>query len=106
MTDEQPHLYTDLALWFHLLTAPSEYQLGADHAIAVLTEAIGEPPATIFELGSDCGNNASHMKAHATLTLTDLSPEMLELSRTINPECEHIEADLRTLRSADARSTR
>lgn len=101
MSDEQPHLYTDLAQWFHLLTAPAEYQLGAEHAIAVFTEAIGEPPVTILELGSGGGNNASHMKAHATLTLTDLSPEMLRLSLSINPECEHIEADMRTLRLED-----
>ena len=98
MTDEQPNLYTHLAPWFHLLTAPEDYRAGAVHALAVLTEAIGEPPATILELGSGGGNNASHMKAHATLTLTDLSPEMLKLSRSINPECGHIEADMRTLR--------
>lgn len=100
MTDKQPHLYTDLAPWFHLLTAPADYEAGAVHALTVLTEAIGEPPVTILELGSGGGNNASHMKAHASLTLTDLSPEMLTLSRSINPECEHIEADMRTLRLA------
>jgi SAM-dependent methyltransferase len=100
MRDEQPHLYTDLAPWFHLLTAPEEYAPGAAHGLAVLGEAIGEPPATILELGSGGGNNAFHMKAHAILTLTDLSPEMLALSRTINPECEHIEGDMRTLRLA------
>lgn len=98
MTVEQPHLYTDLAPWFHLLTAPAEYEAGAAHAIAVLTEAIGEPPATILELGSGGGNNASHMKTHATLTLTDLSTDMLALSRTINPECEHIQGDMRSIR--------
>jgi SAM-dependent methyltransferase len=38
------------------------------------------------------------MKAHFDLTLTDISPGMLELSRTINPELEHIEGDMRTLR--------
>ncbi len=32
------------------------------------------------------------------LTLTDLSPAMLELSRTINPEAEHVVGDMRTLR--------
>ena len=32
------------------------------------------------------------------MTLTDLSAEMLELSRTINPELEHIQGDMRTLR--------
>ncbi len=94
----QPHLYTDLAPWFHLLTAPAEYEPGAAHALATLTETIGTAPATILEMGSGGGNNAFHMKAHATLTLTDLSEDMLTLSRTINPECEHIQGDMRTLR--------
>ena len=98
MNEEQPHLYTDLAPWFHLLTAPEDYAPGAAHALSVFTQALGEPPETILELGSGGGNNASHMKAHAVLTLTDLSPGMLTLSRTINPECEHIEGDMRSLR--------
>ena len=96
--DAQPLLYGELAPWFHLLTAPADYELGATHAVAVLTEIIGVPPATILELGSGGGNNASHMKAHAAMTLTDLSEEMLALSRSINPECEHIHGDMRTLR--------
>ena len=96
--DDAPRLYGDLAGWFHLLTAPADYAAGAAHAIGVFTEALGGPPATILELGSGGGNHASHMKAHAALTLTDLSPAMLALSRTINPECEHLEGDMRTLR--------
>jgi trans-aconitate methyltransferase len=32
------------------------------------------------------------------MTLTDLSPAMLDQSRKINPECEHIPWDMRTLR--------
>ncbi len=98
MTEEQPTLYGELAPWFHLLTAPEGYALGAEHALRVLTEAIGGPPGTILELGSGGGNNASHMKAHAELTLTDISAEMLALSRTVNPGCEHIQGDMRTLR--------
>ena len=96
--DDAPRLYGDLADWFHLLTAPADYAAGAAHALRVFTEAIGEPPGTILELGSGGGNNASHMKAHAALTLTDRSPTMLELSRSINPECEHLQDDMRTLR--------
>jgi SAM-dependent methyltransferase len=95
--DQHP-LYTDLAPWFHLLTSPEDYGLDARHALDVLAETIGEPPRTILELGSGGGNSASHMKAHATLTLTDLSEQMLELSRTINPEVEHVQGDMRTLR--------
>lgn len=96
--DDTHILYTTLAPWFHLLTAPEDYELDARHAIDVLTETIGEPPRTILELGSGGGNSASHMKAYATLTLTDLSKQMLELSRTINPELEHVQGDMRTLR--------
>ncbi len=94
----QPRMYSELASWFHLLTAPTDYVEEAAQALRLLTEATGAPPHTILELGSGGGNNASHMKAHATLTLTDVSPEMLALSRTLNPECEHLVGDMRTLR--------
>ena len=33
-----------------------------------------------------------------TCTLSDLSPQMLSLSRTLNPGCEHVLGDMRTLR--------
>jgi SAM-dependent methyltransferase len=32
------------------------------------------------------------------MTLVDLSPRMLAVSRELNPECEHLEGDIRTLR--------
>ena len=85
--------------WFHLLTAPEDYAEEAAFYRHLLTEACVKPPIdTVLELGSGGGNNALHMKAHFQLTLTDLSPQMLDLSRTINPELEHIQGDMRTLR--------
>lgn len=89
-------LYGELADWFHLLTAPSEY---ADEAAAYrrLLDASG-PVHTVLELGSGGGNNASHLKVHYDLTLVDVSDRMLALSRRINPECEHVAADMRTVR--------
>jgi SAM-dependent methyltransferase len=91
-------MYSDLAPWFHLLTHPSEYWDEAAFVTRVVDDvAIGEATA-LLELGSGGGNNASHLKARFTCTLTDLSPDMLALSRTLNPECEHLEGDMRTLR--------
>jgi SAM-dependent methyltransferase len=98
VTQPEPLLYEDLAPWFHLLTAPEDYALDAEHVLAVLTETIGRAPGTILEMGSGGGNTASHLKAHAELTLTDLSVPMLELSRTLNPGCEHLQGDMRTMR--------
>jgi SAM-dependent methyltransferase len=91
-------LYADLAPWFHLLTHPSDYESEAEH-IARLVEAAAEGPAeTLLELGSGGGNNASHLKRRFACTLTDVSLEMLALSRSLNPECDHIEGDMRSLR--------
>lgn len=94
----RPRLYGDLASWFHLLTSPEEYAEEAEIYRQLLVGAADEPIRTVLELGSGGGNNASHLKRHFDMTLTDLSPEMLELSRTLNPECEHVEGDMRTLR--------
>lgn len=98
MSDAQPLLYTDLADWFHLLTAPADYDEEAAFFMHHLAEATGAPPRTLLELGSGGGNMASHYKRHVEATLTDLSPRMLALSRRINPECEHVQGDMRTLR--------
>jgi ubiquinone/menaquinone biosynthesis C-methylase UbiE len=96
--DDVPKLYHELASWFHLLTAPADYEEEAAFYHRILAQACEPPPRTVLELGSGGGNNASHMKAHFEMTLTDLSPAMLDLSRTINPELEHIQGDMRTLR--------
>jgi len=92
------HMYSDLAPWFHLLTHPSDYWNEAAFVTRVVDQAADGPAETLLELGSGGGNNASHLKARFTCTLTDVSPDMLALSRTLNPECEHLEGDMRTLR--------
>src|SRR5690242_17703724 len=55
-------------------------------------------PRMVLELGSGGGNNASFMKGAYEMTLVDISPGMLAVSRAINPECQHIEGDMRMLR--------
>jgi SAM-dependent methyltransferase len=91
-------MYTSLAGWFHLLTAPEDYAEEADIYLRTLAEALGARPRTLLELGSGGGNNASHFKRHVACTLVDLSPAMLEQSRGLNPECEHVQGDMRTVR--------
>jgi SAM-dependent methyltransferase len=95
---ERPRLYGDLAGWWPLLSPPEEYEEEAAVYADLLREAAARPVRSVLELGSGGGSNASHMKAHFELTLTDVSPEMLAVSRALNPGCEHIEGDMRTLR--------
>jgi SAM-dependent methyltransferase len=91
-------LYDQLADWYHLFTHPDDY---ADEAAAYRQAFVAHastPPRTLLELGCGGGNNASHLKPDFICTLTDLSPAMLRMSQRLNPECEHLPGDMRTLR--------
>jgi SAM-dependent methyltransferase len=93
-----PRLYRDLAEWWPLLSAPEEYAEEAEFYWQAILSASPSSPATLLELGSCGGNNASHLKKHVRMTLVDLSPGMLQVSRELNPECEHVEGDMREVR--------
>src|SRR5689334_9183957 len=92
----QPLLYGDLAGWFHLLSPPSEY--AEEVAVYAPLLKIADPAETLLELGAGAGCNAYHLKRDFRCTLTDISKTMLDASRRINPECEHVVGDMRDLR--------
>ncbi|MEK7328505.1 MAG: methyltransferase domain-containing protein [Chloroflexota bacterium] len=90
-------IYQELAVWWPLWSPPEDYREEATFFAQVLKEAA--PGArTMVEFGSGGGSNAFYLKAHYTLTLVDISPEMLAVSRAINPDCEHLVGDMRSAR--------
>ena len=92
-------LYSELAAWWPLLDDPADYAEEAGVYGDLLAEACDAPIESLLELGSGGGNTASHLKQHfRRLVLTDLSEDMLAVSRALNPECEHRVGDMRTLR--------
>src|SRR5688572_31425909 len=92
-----PKLYTELADWWPLLSAPAEYEEEARFYERALVNACVGASRTLLELGSGGGNNASFLKQRFDLVLVDRSPGMLRVSRALNPECEHVEGDMRTV---------
>jgi ubiquinone/menaquinone biosynthesis C-methylase UbiE len=97
-SENLPKLYRELADWWQTLSAPEDYAEEAEIYERTLRAFCSYPPYTLLELGSGGGNNASHLKKHFQMTLVDLAPGMLEVSRGLNPECEHIQGDMRTVR--------
>jgi trans-aconitate methyltransferase len=94
-----PRLYDDLAGWWPLLSPHTEYEGEAADLLARLNPTATDPgPATLLELGAGGGSLAYHLKRHFRLTLTDRAPPMLAVSQALNPECEHIVGDMRSLR--------
>jgi SAM-dependent methyltransferase len=90
-------LYEELAKWWPLFSAVEDYAEEAAFFSRVLSDACNPPPRMVLELGSGGGNNAFHLKSKFEMTLVDLSPQMLAVSRALNPECEHREGDMRTV---------
>lgn len=91
-------LYEELAEWWPLLSPPEEYVDEIAFFLNALQEANVPLQGTLLDLGSGGGSNAFHLKEHFVLTLVDLSPQMLKVSRDLNPESEHIVGDMRSVR--------
>jgi len=102
-------LYGELVHWYRLVDPAADHAAEAIVFRAAFERCFqGHParddaasrarPETLLELGAGAGHNALHLKQHYRCTLVDLSAEMSALSVALNPECEHIVSDMRTLR--------
>jgi SAM-dependent methyltransferase len=89
--------YGDLARWWPLISPVEDYADEAAEFSRILRTTL--PGAhTVLELGSGGGHNAAHLKRHFQMTLSDLNAPMLEVSKRLNPECDHVQGDMRTIR--------
>jgi hypothetical protein len=76
---------------------PEEYAEEAGAAGALLASA-AVPVREVLELGNGGGHVASHLEAPFAMTLVDASDAMLDVSRRLNPGCEHRRGGMRTVR--------
>ncbi len=90
-------LYGEIAEWWPIFSSPDEYKDEAAFFKRLLKKS-ASAPHTLLDLGSGGGNIAVHLKRYFSMTLVDMSPGMLKVSRALNPECEHIKGDMRTVR--------
>jgi SAM-dependent methyltransferase len=90
------HFYGTLAEWWPVLSPLEDY---ADEALEIRHVILERTPGarTLLELGSGGGHVAHLLAPHFECCLTDLSAEMLEVSRRLNPDCVHVQGDMRTL---------
>jgi hypothetical protein len=93
-------MYEELAGWWPLLSTPDDDVEEAAFFREAFVRSGAPSSGTMLELGSGGGNIASHLKMHHRITLVDVSRNMLDVSRGLNPECEHVEGDMRQVRLA------
>src|SRR5918994_4985636 len=91
-------LYYDISEWWPVISPPSEYAEEAELYVEMIQASARRPVREVLELGSGGGNNASYMKRSFAMTLVEPADRMRELSRALNPECEHLSGDMRSVR--------
>jgi SAM-dependent methyltransferase len=90
-------LYQDLADWWPLISPPQQYAQEAGY-LAEVFAAAAVPVREVLDLGSGGGHIAVHLKTRLSLTLVDRSEQMLAVSRRLNPQCAHLQGDMRRIR--------
>lgn len=92
-------MYAHLAAWWTLISPVEDYADEFEFFRPLLAPVADRPDSALLELGSGGGSIAYYFKQiFSRVTLTDLSENMLAVSRALNPECEHLQGDIRTLR--------
>ena len=94
----QPRLYGELAYLWPIISPPGEYLEEAEVWRQAIRDKLGQGRHRVLELGVGGGHNLSHLTGDFQATAVDLSPQMLDLSRMLNPGVEHQLGDMRTLR--------
>ena len=95
---DRRRLYSDLAYLWPLVSPPEDYAEEAGHWRDAVRARLGGGRHRILELGVGGGHNLSHLTADFEATGVDLSQEMLEHSRRLNPGVEHHVGDMRSVR--------
>ena len=94
----QNRLYNDLAYLWPVISPPEEYAEEAGYWRRALWDSLGPGEHRILELGVGGGHNLSHLTSDFQATAVDISPQMLALSRKLNPSVQHYLGDMRTVR--------
>ncbi|MEW6280287.1 MAG: class I SAM-dependent methyltransferase, partial [Candidatus Eremiobacterota bacterium] len=91
-------MYSEFAdLWPRLSPAAGYRKEGARWS-RLLREALGPGQHRLLDLGSGGGHLLSHVGPGFAATAVDLSPDMLEHCRRLNPEVRTVAGDMRTVR--------
>lgn len=94
-----PRLYEDLAFLWPLLSPPEDYEAEAEQIrLVIKTHLSADTRGRILEFGAGGGHTLCHLTAEFDATAVDLSDSMLENSRRLNPDVNHVVGDMRSLR--------
>ena len=97
MKKKQWRAYTDLAWTDSIIAPPKDYAEETDLFVEAIKEDSKIETKTLLHLGCGAGGHDFTFKKHFKVTGVDISEEMLEIAKGINPEIDYISGDMRTV---------
>lgn len=91
-------MYKELAKYWPLISDSADYAYPSTFWKKTLRELLGDGRHKILELGVGGGHNLSHLVSDFDAVAVDLSPDMIEQARILNPDVELHVGDMRTYR--------
>ncbi len=89
--------YNELAWVDTVVGSPEECAGEAELYLQLIREHCRAAPATLLHLGCGAGAHDLTFKRELAVTGVDLSPGMLEIARSQNPEITYVRGDMRTI---------
>ena len=89
--------YSDLAWTEHIIAPPDDYAEETEPIISAIKEYSLNEVRTLLHLGCGAGGNDYIFKKYYQVTGIDISEEMLEIARSLNPEAIYHLGDMRTI---------
>jgi SAM-dependent methyltransferase len=91
-------LYDDLAWLWPIWGSPEhEYARYCSEVADMIRKYAAIRVQSLLNIGCGGGKNAFNLKRDFDVTGVDLAPKMLELARELNPECQFLSGDMRSL---------
>lgn len=94
-------MYKELAKYWPYVSNSADYAYPSTFWKKTLRGKLGEGRHKILELGVGGGHNLSHLVSDFDAVAVDLSPDMIEQARILNPNVEFRVGDMRTYRDGE-----
>ncbi|KPJ68336.1 hypothetical protein AMJ44_06705 [candidate division WOR-1 bacterium DG_54_3] len=94
----QQRLYKDLAWVWPIISPLEDYAADSERFCKIIKENAKIEVKTMLHLGCGGGRNDHTFKKHFKVTGVDISQEMLEQAKKLNPEINYHPGDMRTVR--------
>jgi SAM-dependent methyltransferase len=100
-TNDQQRLYSDLAWLWPVISPPEDYIEEALQFASIIREFSRIHARTVLHLGCGGGHIDHTLRQYFCITGVDLSPHMLVLARSLNPDVEYRLGDMRSINYAE-----